>query len=130
MEAAATAAGTASAAGTGSGEAAGAPVEAAGARDSAAPAEAAVACDGRDWVSTTATLYHSSDDSTGRAGLVMRMLGIADDALWVLTPAGTTARWARAAAATGTPVQTPDPARPPHTRKRPAASTPPAELFL
>ena len=75
MEAAATAAGMASAAGTGSGEAAGAPVEAAGARDSAAPAEAAVACDGRDWVSTTATLYHSSDDSTGRAGLVMRTRG-------------------------------------------------------
>lgn len=58
MEAAATAAGMASAAGTGSGEAVGAPVEAAGARDSAAPAEAAVACDGRKgriWVSTTAT---------------------------------------------------------------------------
>ena len=47
MEAAATAAGMASAAGMGSGEAAGAPVGAAGARDSAAPAEAAVACDGR-----------------------------------------------------------------------------------
>ena len=54
------------------GEAAGAPVEAAGARDSAVPAEAAVACDGRDWVSTTATLYHSSDDSTGRAGRLGR----------------------------------------------------------
>ena len=73
MEAAATAAGMASAAGTGSGEAAGAPVEAAGARDSAAPAEAAVACDGVGLgVNNGNTFYHSSDDSTGRAGRLGR----------------------------------------------------------